>query len=132
MSRLTSSLVTAALLGQLVGLLGWIDPLFIPLVLLGPMITGAVAAASRLSYAWIAVLWCSAGLSMTLTDWVVNREDVVFHLVLSVVLPLLAGAGFGAVRLAGRTRRVDGSQTAGRAGSAGMAAQDAPGRQGQT
>ena len=122
MSRLTSSLVTAALLGQLVGLLGWIDPLFIPLVLLGPMVTGAVAAARRLSYAWIAILWCSAGLNMTWTDWLVNHEDVVFHLVLSAVLPLLAGLGFGAVRLAGRMRRVDGSQPAGRAGSAGIGA----------
>ncbi len=130
MSRLTSNLVTAALLGQLVGLLGWIDPLFIPLVLIGPMVTGAVAAARRLPYRWIAVLWCSAGLSMAWTDWVVNREDVAFHLVLSVVMPLLAGAGFGAVRLAARTRRVGGSQPSGRAGSAGISAQDAPGRQG--
>ena len=29
---------------------GWFDPLFVPLVLLGPVVTGAVAAARRISY----------------------------------------------------------------------------------
>jgi hypothetical protein len=106
MHRFTTSLVAAALLGQLVGLLGWVDPLFIPLALLGPVVSGAVAAAYRLSFAWIAVLWCSAGLNMTWTDWVVNHEDVVFHLVLSALMPALAGVGFGVVRLAVRTRRL--------------------------
>lgn len=100
MHRLTSSLIAAAVIGQLVAQLGWIDPLFIPLVLLGPIVTGAVAAARRVSYPWIAVLWCSTGLGMTWTDWVVNREDVVFHLALSAIMPLLAGLGYGVVRLA--------------------------------
>lgn len=100
LSRLTSSLVAAAVLGQLVGTLGWIDPLFVPLALLGPVFTGAVAAARRVAYAWIAVLWCSAGINMAWTDWVVNREDVVFHLALAVVMPLLAGLGYLPVRLA--------------------------------
>jgi hypothetical protein len=99
MSRVTSSLVAAAALGQLVGLLGWIDSLFIPLALLGPVITGAVAAARQTSYLWIAVLWCSAGINMVWTDWVVNHEDVAFHLALSVIMPLLAGLGFGVVKL---------------------------------
>jgi hypothetical protein len=106
MSRAASSLVTAAILGQLVGLLGWFDPLFIPLVLLGPVVTGAVAAARRGSYAWIAVLWCSAGICMVWTDWVVNHEDVAFHLALAVIMPLLAGLGYGVVWLAARSRRV--------------------------
>jgi hypothetical protein len=104
MSRATSRLTAAAAVGQLVGLLGWIDMLFIPLVLLGPVITGAVAAARRTSYPWTAVLWCSAGISMLWTDWVVNHEDVVFHLALSVIMPLLAGLGFGVVRLGSRFR----------------------------
>lgn len=104
MSRLTSNLVAAAVLGQLLGLLGWIDPLFIPLLLLAPVISGAVAAARQVSYAWVAVLWCSAGINMLWTDWVVNREDVLFHLAVSVIMPLLAGVGFGAVQLAARTR----------------------------
>lgn len=104
MSRLTSSLVAAAVVGQLVGLLGWIDPLFIPLVLLGPVITGAVAAARQTAYRWVALMWCSAGINMMWTDWVINHEDVLFHLALSILMPLLAGLGFGAIKLARRSR----------------------------
>lgn len=104
MSRVTSSLIAAAIVGQVLGLLGWIDPLFIPLALLGPVITGAVAAARQISYPWIAVLWCSAGINMTWTEGVINREDVVFHLALTAIMPLLAGAGFGVVKMVSRIR----------------------------
>ena len=109
MSRLTSSLLAAVVAGQLIGLLGWIDPLFVPLVLLGPVFTGAVAAARRVRYPWIAALWCSAGLNMTWTDWVVNQEDAGFHLALSAVMPLLAGIGYGAVRWSSLRAGVRGS-----------------------
>jgi hypothetical protein len=98
MSRLTQSLVGAAMLGQVVGLLGWFDPLFIPLVLVGPPITGAIAASRQVRCTWIALVWCSAGLNMVWTDWVVNHEDQLFHLALSVLMPLLAGIGWVAVR----------------------------------
>jgi len=104
MSRFTSSLIAAAVMGQLVGQLGWIDPLFIPLVLLGPIITGALAAAAHITYRWIAVLWCSAGINMLWTDWLVTGGDRLFHLALSAVMPLLAGLGFGVVSLATRPR----------------------------
>ena len=105
MHRHTRALIIALAVGQLVGLLGWIDPLFVPLVLLGPIVTGAVAAARRVGYRWMALLWCSAGINMAWTDWVVNREDVGFHLVLAVVMPLLAGLGHGVITLATRGRR---------------------------
>ena len=39
---------------------------------------------------------------MLWTDWVINRSDVLFHLALAVLMPLLAGIGFGAVRLTQR------------------------------
>jgi hypothetical protein len=103
MNRL-SSLVAAAVIGQLVAQLGWIDPLFVPLVLVGPLVSGAVAASRDVRLAWIAVLWVSAGLGMAWSDWVVNREDVAFHVALSVLMPLLAGVGFGVVRLTARVR----------------------------
>ena len=102
MARLTTKLLYAALLGQVVAQLGWIDPLFIPLVLAGPPITGAILASRRVSYAWVAVLWASTGVGMAWSDWVVNRSDVVFHLALAVLMPLLAGIGWGVVHL---TRR---------------------------
>ena len=106
MSRFTSSTLAAVLAGQVVAQLGWIDPLFLPLVLLGPVLTGAVAAARRLRFAWIAALWISAGLNMVVLDWVISQEDVVFHLGLTVVMTALAGTGFGLVLLATRGRRL--------------------------
>lgn len=106
MSRFTSSILAAVLLGQVVAQLGWIDPLFLPLVLLGPLVTGALAAARHVRYSWIAALWISAGLNMVVLDWVLFQEDVVFHLGLTAVMTVLASAGYGLVRLATRGRRV--------------------------
>lgn len=106
MSRTTSSLLAAALLGHvIVGGLGWVDPLFLPLALLGPVVAGAIAAARGIPFAWVAVFWFSGGIAWLWTDWVFNNEDQVFHLVLSVVMVGLAGIGFGVVRLAMSARR---------------------------
>lgn len=102
MSRITSHVVYALILGQLISLLGWIDPLFIPLVLAGPLLSGAILAHLGVRYTWVAALWASTGLGMTWMDWVVNREDVAFHLALAVITPLLAGIGWGALRLTQR------------------------------
>lgn len=104
MSRITASLIAAAVIGQFVGLLGWIGPLLFPLILLGPVVTGAVAAARRMSYAWIATLWASAGVNMLVTDGIINNEDYAFHAGATVVMVLLAGLGFGVVKLAVRNR----------------------------
>jgi hypothetical protein len=104
MSRFTTNIVWAALLGQLVAQLGWIDALFIPLVLAAPPVTGAILASARVRYSWVAALWASTGVGMAWSDWVVNQEDVVFHLALAVIMPLLAGAGWGLVRLTQRRR----------------------------
>lgn len=97
-------LVTAVVLGQFVGLLGWIDPLFIPFALAAPPITGALAARHGLPVVWIAVLWVSAGVNMLWTDWLVNREDVAFHAVVAVVMAVLASAGWSLMHLASRRR----------------------------
>lgn len=42
---------------------------------------------------------------MAWSDWIVNHEDVAFHLALAVIMPLLAGIGYGVTTLAGRSRR---------------------------
>ncbi|HEY0904179.1 MAG TPA: hypothetical protein VGE14_09850 [Marmoricola sp.] len=93
------------LIGHVGGLLGWIDPLFIPLALAGPVLIGGIAAARNARLSDVVLLWVSAGLCLTWTDWVVNQEDVVFHLVLTVLMPSLAAAAFGLVRLTGRGPR---------------------------
>lgn len=102
MSRITSNVAYAALLGQMIALLGWIDPLLFPLVLAGPLLSGAILAYRGVSLAWMAALWASTGLGMAWMDWAVNREDVAFHLALAVAMPLLAGTAWGAVRLTQR------------------------------
>lgn len=104
MSKVTTNLLAAAAIGQAVGLLGWIDPLFLPLVLVGPLVTGALTAAKGVSYGWIAVLWFSVGINMLWTDWAINGEDQLFHLAVALITPLLAGTGYGAVRLSTRER----------------------------
>ena len=93
------SLAIALVAGQLVGLLGWVDPLFVPLILLGPTLTGAAVAWQR-GPAWFApVLWASAGLSMLWTDWLVNRENVVFHLGVATLAVVLATAAWFVVHV---------------------------------
>jgi len=97
------------LLGLVAGVLllvptAYIDELFFPIVLAGPPIVGAVAASIGISRAPVIALWVAFGLTMLVFDWVVNQEDRVFHVVLTVMMTLLAMAGYGVVRLLGRWR----------------------------
>jgi len=101
-----TQVIVAVVAGQLVGLLGYVDPLFIPLVLAGPLVVGGLAAGRGLRLSPVVALWVSAGLNMTLMDWLILREDVLFHLTLTVVMALLAAAGYGVVRAVSRRRRV--------------------------
>ncbi len=96
--NIRNQVVVAIVLGQAVGLLGYVDPLFFPLVLAGPLVVGGIAAARGFPLLPVVVLWVSAGLNMTVMDWVLLHEDVVFHLALTVVMSLLALAGYGVVR----------------------------------
>ncbi len=99
------NIVIAVVLGQLVGLLGYIEPTYVLLVLAAPLVTGAIAAARRIPLLLVAVVWASAGLNMLWVDWVRYEEDVIYHLALSVVMPLLAAAGYGLVTLVTRAQR---------------------------
>ena len=91
--------VSAVVVGLCISALFWIDPLFIPLVLLGPPITGVLAGMRRLPLSWIALVWLVAGLGAVISDWLINRSDVVFHAVLTVfVVGLAAGAWTLAVK----------------------------------
>jgi hypothetical protein len=97
------------LLGFVAGVLllvptAYVDALFFPVVLAGPPIVGAVAASIGLSRAPVVALWVGYGLTMLVFDWVVNQEDQVFHLVLTVVMALLALAGYAVVHAMDRLR----------------------------
>jgi hypothetical protein len=89
--------------GAIIGALAWVDPLFIPLVLLGPLAWGGVEGWRGRPWRWVLGVWAFAGVTMVVSDWIINREDVLFHLVLTAVMPMLAGAAWTAARsIAGR------------------------------
>jgi hypothetical protein len=94
----------AVALGAAISALFWLDPIFVPLALLGPLVVGAVAGARRLGWPWPVTVFVVAGLGAVLSDWVVNHEDVGFHFVLTAVMALLA-AGAWAVASAVARRR---------------------------
>jgi hypothetical protein len=82
------------LFGFAIGQLGWIDPIFIPLVLAGPLAVGAFAAVRGLALRPVVVVWVVAGLTMLVSDWVVNHEDVAFHAIVTVLMAALASVGW--------------------------------------
>lgn len=100
MERLPALAVVA---GLVIGALAWIDPLFIPLVLAGPLVTGALAGSRGVPFRWVALAWAVGGISMLLSDWAVHDEDQLFHAVLTAVMVALAGLGYGVASR--RTRR---------------------------
>lgn len=72
--------------GVVLAALAWIDPLFIPLVLLGPVMTGVVWSVRRESWRGPALTWTIAGAGMLISDWVVNNEDQIFHVVVTLLM----------------------------------------------
>jgi hypothetical protein len=100
MTKATSSAVA---FGLVLTALFWIDPLFIPLVLLAPPLTGAIAARRRMPLAWIAAVWLVAGMGAIVSDYLINRSDVVFHAVLTVFVVGLAVAAWALANRIGRT-----------------------------
>ena len=91
---MTRSLVLSVSAGLVIGALAWIDPLFIPLVLVGPPVTGAIAGHRRIALRWVTLAWAVGGTSMLASDWIVYNEDRIFHTVLTVLMVTLASAGW--------------------------------------
>lgn len=89
---------SAVVLGAVISALFWIDPIFIPLALLGPLVVGAYAGATRLPWQWPATVFVVAGLGAVVSDWIVNHEDAAVHLVLTVVMAALALGGWAVAR----------------------------------
>jgi hypothetical protein len=96
--------LTAIAVGALLSALFWIDLIFVPLALLGPLAIGAFAGARRLPWLWPAVAMVVAGLGAVVSDWVVNHEDVAFHLVLTVLILGLATLAWWVARWIVRRR----------------------------
>lgn len=77
----------------------WIDALFIPLVVLGPILTGILAGPTRLKAA--TAVWALAGFFALLSDWAINDEDQIFHLAVAAItagLTYAVGSAANAIR----------------------------------
>ena len=86
-----------------VSTLAWIDLIFIPLVLLGPVVSGAIVGRRGGGRLPLAAAWFLSGIGMLVSDWVLNHEDQAFHLALAFVMAGLAsGAHWVATRVARR------------------------------
>jgi apolipoprotein N-acyltransferase len=75
------------------------DQGFIAMVLLGPPLTGLVAALRRRDVRLVAAAWALSGLCWLAGDWIVNDEDQLFHLVLTVLMAALTFLGAAVARL---------------------------------
>jgi hypothetical protein len=80
----------------------WIDPLYLPLILLGPVASGLVAGAAGAAPRTMAATWFAAGILVLLTDLLINHEDVAFHAVVAAITAALAG---GAAMIGARRRK---------------------------
>jgi hypothetical protein len=66
-------------------------------------VIGAIAGTRQTPWLWPATAVVIAGLGAVVSDWVVNHEDVAFHLVLTLVMLALASiAWWPAARLGSR------------------------------
>jgi hypothetical protein len=90
--------------GLVVSALFWIDPLFIPLALLGPIVVGALGGWRWVELRFVALIWVVAGIGAVVSDYVVNREDAVFHFVLTALMLALAAAAWWIARALARRR----------------------------
>jgi hypothetical protein len=85
--------ITVILGAVAIGALAWIDPLFVPLVLLGPVVSGVVAGAYGADSRTLALVWFLGGMLMLVSDLVINNEDVAFHAVVAVFTAAVAAGG---------------------------------------
>jgi hypothetical protein len=85
--------ITVTLAAVAIGALAWIDPLFIPLVTLGPLVSGLAAGAYGVDSRTVALVWFLGGMLMLVSDLVINHEDVAFHAVVAVVAAAIGAGG---------------------------------------
>lgn len=88
-----------ALGAALIAALAWVDPVYIPMILLGPLLTGLVVGLRGAAWRPAAAAWGIAGLVTLVVDLAINGEDVAFHAVVTVVTVVLlrAAAALGSL-----------------------------------
>jgi hypothetical protein len=99
MNRRTLTVIAAAIA---IAALAWIDPLFVPLVTLGPLVAGFAAGLYGIDVRSAALPWLAGGLLLLVSDLVINGEDVLFHAVVALFTAALAS---GTAALGGALRR---------------------------
>ena len=101
MAAMSTRAITVTLAAVAIGTLAWIDPLFVPLVTLGPLVSGLVAGAYGVDSRTVALVWFLGGMLMLVSDLAINHEDAAFHAVLAVVTAAFAA---GAASIGQRVR----------------------------
>ena len=75
------------------------DQGFVAIALLGPPLSGFVAAVRGKDVGLVAAAWALSGVFWLGLDWIVNDEDQVFHLTLTVLMATLVWIGAQLARL---------------------------------
>ena len=78
------------------------DEWFFAIALLGPIAHGIAVGVRRGDTRLAAATWVACGLFWLVLDWAINREDVVFHAALALLMAGLVALGAGLVRAARR------------------------------
>jgi hypothetical protein len=105
---MNTRIITVSLAAFAIGALAWIDPLFVPLVTLGPLVSGVIAGAMGVETRTAALPWLLGGLLMLLSDLVINGEDVLFHAIVALVTAAIAAGAAALGRRLWRGRRAAG------------------------
>jgi hypothetical protein len=86
----------------LISALAWVDPLYIPMILFGPLLTGLVVGLRGADWRPAGAAWGIACLLTLVVDLAINGEDVAFHAVVTVLTVALLRAAAAAANLAHR------------------------------
>lgn len=101
------TLLIAVIAGIALGLLGWfVDALYLPIIALGPFVTGLLAGARRIQLRAMLAMWVASGMFVLFADWIVNDEDQAFHLIVIAFTALTCAAGHAVGGLLARRRLI--------------------------
>ena len=96
--------LTAIGLGLVVSSLFWIDRIFFPVALAGPLAWGAFAGVRRWPWLWPVATALVAGLGAVVSDFALNQKEVGFDLALTFTMCAFAWSAWS---IGGRLTRAD-------------------------